>query len=57
MAWKIGHYTVVSLMGPPRNKLITTTKGFKVAILAQFLTDFLTLNYGLICQTFGMAAT
>jgi hypothetical protein len=30
-------------------------KGFKVAILARFLTDFWTLNSGRICQTLGMA--
>jgi hypothetical protein len=31
------------------------SKAFKEAILALFLTDFWTLNSGLICQTLGMA--
>ena len=47
--------TGIEMLQTSQCRKIRHSKGFKVAILALFLTDFWTLNSGLICRTLGMA--
>ena len=50
MELALPHYLSGSVIGK-----IGHSKVFKQSILALFVTEFLTLNSGLICQTLGVA--